>query len=171
MTKQIRKKDALDHLAEGDPKGVIALMLWKERHRNPDMAVQITQRDIDGFKACTGYLKVEPDVDILRPEGRPAQEGIPQMGTRREVPARAAEPPRPFVVVRLVEKGTENMIRPVEDNEEDNDKRIAAEKLVEIRAQAPGLAARLDGYARTGDFVASDLRDAAQWLRTLVAVS
>lgn len=165
------KQDDLDRLAAADPRKVIALMLWKARHRNPDMAVQITQRDIDGFNACVTYLKVEPDVDICRPQGRPAQERIPAMGNRREVPGHPAEPPRPFVVVRLVEKGTENMIRPVEDNEEDNDKRIAAERLVDIRAQAPGLAARLDGYARTGDFVASDLRDAAAWLRTLATIA
>ena len=167
----IRKKDPLDHLAEGDPRKVMALMLWKARHRAPEMSVQITQRDIDGFNACVTYLKVEPDVDIRRPQGRPAQERIPAAGTRREVPAREAEPPRPFVVVRLVEKGTENMIRPVEDNEEDNEKRIAAEKLVDIRAQAPALAQRLEGYARSGDMVASDLREAAQWLRTLVALT
>lgn len=167
----IKKKDQLDHLAEGDPRNVIALMLWKARHRNPELALQITQRDIDGMKACTDYLKIEPAVDICRPQGRPAQEHIPAMGNRREVPARAAEPARPFVLVRLVAKGTQDTFRAVEDNEEDNEKRIAAEQLVEIRAQGPALAARLEGYARTGDFVASDLRDAAQWLRTLVAVS
>lgn len=167
---EIRKKDDLDHLAEGDPKDVISLMLWKVRHQFPDLAMQITPKDLEGFNACVTYLKVKPELNIVRPQGRPAQEGIPAVGQRRAVPAYDAEPPRPFVVVRLVEKGTENMIRPVENNEEDNAKRIAAEKLVNYRSQAPALAQALENAARSGDFAAHDLREAAAALRVLAGV-
>jgi hypothetical protein len=59
--------DPLDELAQGDPLRVIALMLWKNRHREPDMYVQITERDIEGFEACVNYLKVKPTVLIKRP--------------------------------------------------------------------------------------------------------
>jgi hypothetical protein len=59
--------DPLDALAQGDPLRVIALMLWKNRHREPDMYVQITERDIEGFEACVNYLKVKPTVLIKRP--------------------------------------------------------------------------------------------------------
>lgn len=164
---EIRKKDELDHLAEGDPKNVISLMLWKVRHQYPNLSMEITPKDLQGFNECVAYLKVVPEVDVTRPQGRPAQDGIAAVGNRRAVPGYDAEPPRPYVIVRLVEKGTENMIRPVENNVDDNERRIAAEKLAEYRGQAPSLAQALENAARSGDFSAHDLREAAAALRAL----
>lgn len=164
----VRKKDDLDRLAEGDPKNVIALMLWANRHQNPEMAVKIEPKHLEGFGACVQYLKVKPSVRIIRPQGRPEQAPIPAQGQRRAVPGYPAEPPKPFVVVQLVDEGTENGIRPVENNEADNELRIIGEKTRRARDQAPDMAARLDRMAGQGaEISASDLRDAAEALRLL----
>lgn len=162
------KKDPLDLLAEGDPKKVIELILWKARHQHPDLSVKITQKDIDGYEACTQYLDVKPGLLIVRPQGRPAQAPIAAVGKNRAVPGYPAEPPRPYVVVQVVEEGTENMIRPVENNEEDNKLRIQAEEIKRVREGAPDLARRVEQMIGPGAVISeSDLRDAAKSLRLL----
>lgn len=161
------KKDALDQLAEGGAEGVIALMLWQARKRNPDMYVQITEVDIKGFTDCTRYLKVVPEVQIFRPQGIPAQPAIPAAGSRRAVPAREAQPPKPYVMVRLVEKGTSNGIRPVENNEEDYDAQQQRARVMAAKDKAAGLAHRLIQQANSGEYSLSDMSDAAQALVTL----
>lgn len=164
----IRKKDELDQLAEGDPKRVMALMFWKARFTNPEMNLQITLADIKGFNDCVEYLKVKPEVRIVRPLGRPAQDAIPAVGHRRAVPGYAAEPPRPFVVVGVVEAGTENSIRPVENNEEDNNRRIEGETVRRARDNAAGMASRLEAMTSPqAEISSTDLRDAATALRVL----
>jgi hypothetical protein len=79
----------------GDPKKVIALMLWKARLREPDMYVQITEADIAASTTCVRYLKVEPHVMIKRPEGLPrrtrSRPRQPPRRRRRE-PARRRSP-------------------------------------------------------------------------------
>lgn len=165
--KPIVKKDALDHLAEGDPKDIIAAMLWKARHHYPSLSMELTEKDLKGLNDCVTYLKVKPEVLIVRPQGRPAQAPQPAVGQRRAVPGFDAEPPRPFVVVALVEKGTANAIRAVENNVEDNERRIMAEAVAEYRARAGQIAANLENIVRTKDFSESDLREAAAALRTL----
>lgn len=160
--------DLLDVLAKADPRRVIALMLWKQRFENPEMAVQITEKDITGFDQCAAYLKVEPGVRIERPLGRPGQAPIPAMGNRRAVPGYPPEPPRPFVVVAVVEKGTENGIRPIENNEEDNQRRIEGEERRRARENATGLAQSLEGMSAQGaDISSSILREAAAVMRLL----
>ena len=165
--KKVQKKDELDQLAEGDLRNVIALMLWKARHQNPDMSVVLTPKDIKGFRDCVTYLKVKPQVRIVRPAGRPAQEPIPAAGNRRAVAGYPAEPPRPFVSVALVEDGTEDMIRPVENNEEDYQLQKNSEALKRARETAPELANRIEANAATGTFSESEIRDAAAALRLL----
>lgn len=165
-TKQ-RKLDALDALAQGDPKMVMALMLWKARLREPDMYVQITEADIKAFEDCVRYLKVKPSVMIKRPQGLPAQEAVAAQGNRRAVPARPATPPKPFVIVSLVEAGTENVIRPVENNESDYDSAQDAATIRKARDQAPDLANRLIKQASSGEFSLSDMQDAANALLVL----
>lgn len=162
--------DQLDQFAEEatkDPRKVIALMLWKERHRNPEMAVQITEQDITGFNACVDYLDVKPDVLIVRPQGRPAQEAVPAQGKRRAVPARAGEPARPFVAVNVVAKGTVNSIKPIENNEEDAKRRDEAERLRRVRDQAQGLANALMADLAQSQFSTTTVREAAAALQTL----
>ena len=161
------KLDPLAELALGDPKKVIALMLWKARRRNPDLYEKIDARDLEGFEACVSYLKVQPDVMIKRPAGLPAQAAIPAAGNRRAVPAREATSPKPYVVIALVEKGTENAIRPVEDNQNDYDLAQDAAALRKARDQAPMLAERLIQQGRTGEYSLSDIQDAANALQLL----
>lgn len=163
-------KDALDTLAEEaafDATKVIALMLWKDRHRNPEMAVQITEADITSFKACTDYLEVTPEVRIVRPQGRPAQEAVPAQGKRRAVSARAAEPARPFVAVNVVAKGTTNSIKPIENSEENAQRRDEADRLRRVRDQALGLANSLLADLAQNQTSNSTIREAAQALQTL----
>lgn len=161
------KPDPLDALAEGDPKRVIALMLWKARHREPDMYVKIDEKDIQGFEECVTYQKLKPDVMIKRPPGLPAQAAIPATGNRRPVPARAATPPKPYVIVTLVEDGTENVIRPVENNQQDYDTAQDMAQVRKARDQAPTMAQRLLEQGRTGEFSLSDITDAANALLIL----
>jgi hypothetical protein len=157
----------LDALAQGDPKKVIALMLWKARHREPDMYVQLDENDLQGFEDCVTYLKVKPDVLIKRPQGVPAQPGIPATHHRRAVPAREAIPPKPYVIVSLVEHGTENVIRPVENNQADFDIAKDAAAVRKARDQAHELASRILAQAKSGEYSLSDIQDAVDALLTL----
>lgn len=162
--------DQLDQFAQEaakDPRKVIALMLWKERFRNPEMALQITEHDIKGFNDCVQYLEVTPDVLIVRPQGRPAQDAVPAQGKRRAVPARAGEPPRPFVAVNMVAKGTVNSIKPIENNEEDAKRRDEAEALRRVRDRAAGIAAALMADLAQSQFSTNTVREAAAALQTL----
>ena len=161
------KLDPLDALAGGDPRGIIALMIWKNRLREPDMFVKIEEGDIAGFQDCVRYLKVVPDVLIERPAGLPEQAAIPATANRRAIPGRAATPPKPYVIVTLVEKGTKNMIRPVENNETDYDRAADVQKVRKARDQAGGLAQRLRHQAASGEYSLSDMSDAAEALEIL----
>lgn len=164
----IRKKDDFDRLAEGDTKDVLALVLWKARHHFPDLAMTIDAKDMAGYRQCLDYLKATPEVRIVRPLGRPAQDPVPAAGNRRAVPGYPAEPPRPFVVVALVEKGTENAIRVCENNEGDNELRILAERTKRAREGAQDIAGRIEAMTRQGaDISNSDLLAAAEALRLL----
>lgn len=160
-------KDALDQLAAADPREIIALMLWKDRHRNPDMALQITEKDIAGFRACVDYLDVVPEVSIIRPQGRPAQAAVPASGRNRAVPARPADPPRPFVAVNLVAKGTMNAIKPIENNEEDAKVRDREDNLRRLRDKAPSLASQLMQDVAAGQYSSSTIQEAAQTISAL----
>jgi len=164
--KKATKLDPLDALAQGDPLRVIALMLWRERMRQPDLYVQIEEKDIVGFEDCMRYLKAKPTVRIFRPEGLEAQGAIPAQGNRRAVPSRAATPPKPYVIVALVDQKGDT-IRPVENNEEDFDAAQAARDLRKARDQAPDLAQRIVQQARNGEYSLSDIQDAANALITL----
>jgi len=129
--------------------------------------VQISLKDIQGFEESCSYQKLQPDVMIRRPAGLPAQPPTPAIGNRRAVPGREATPPKPFVIVTLVEAGTENVIRPVENNEEDFDTSKAQAQIRKARDQAPAMADRLLQQGRTGEFSLSDITDAAEALLIL----
>lgn len=162
------KKDALDLLAEGDPKKIIALMFWRERFKNPGMSLQITEKDLQGFEECVTYLGVKAEVSIYRPQGRPAQEAVPAEKGKRGIAARAAEPPRPFVFVGVVD-GQGNQIKPIENNEEDADLRDLANEVRKAKDRAPQLAALLIGMCQSGTFSTSEIQDAARALTVLAA--
>lgn len=165
-----QKQDALDQLATGDLTHVIALMLWKNRLKEPDMFMKIEEKDIQGLKDCAGFLKVTPEVKVYRPEGLPAQEAIPATRNRRAVPGRAATPPKPYVIVTLLgrdKKGITGPLKPVENNEADYDNAQAVTELRRARDKAPELAQRLIQQANSGEYSLSDMQDAADALMTL----
>lgn len=159
--------DALDQLAASDPREVLALLLWKDRYRNPDMTVQITENDITSFRACTAYLDVEHAVKIERPQGLPAQAAVPESGNRRAVPARPAQPPRPFVVVQVIQKDTGDAIKPIESDEEGAKRRDRADNLRRFKDAAPELSGALKQQAITGNFSSSLIAEAADALAAL----
>lgn len=161
------KKDALDQLAEADPREILALILWKDRHRNPEMAVQISEKDLKGFRDCMTYLEVTPEVVVFRPQGRPAQPAIPAAGNRRGTPARPAEPPRPFVAVNLVAKGTMNAIKPIENNEEDAQLRDAGDARRRYADRAPVIAQALMGGIASREYSTATMQEAAEALMAL----
>lgn len=168
-TKKAAPIDPLDQLA-ADPKRVLALILWQRRLANPDMFIQINPKDLEGFDACVNYLEVKPDVLIRRPAGVPAQDAIPAVGKRRAVPARAAIPPRPYVVVTLVEEGTENVIRPVENNEADFNRAGEEAKIRHARDQAPELAQQILKMGNGQEVSLAICRDAAECMMLLARV-
>lgn len=144
----------LDKLVTAGPRSLIALLLWKERHRNPSMAVTISERDVQGLEECCTYQKLEPVVEIWR---RPSG-----------------------VIVGLVQKGTTlkdkatgeitslgDAITPIENNQGDKDKADAERTLSAIRAGAPALAARLLSEDAAGIATRSTIEEAAQALRVL----
>lgn len=163
--------DALDLFvqeARRNPLRAIMLMLWRARMHNPDMYVRVDEKDLKGFADCVAYLKVRPTVIIHREPGIPAQPGEPATGNRRAIPAREAVAPKPYAVIALVEerdgKATMNMVKPVENNQDDYDRSLAIAAQKRARDQAPDLASRLMNAARSGDFSSSDLQDAANAL-------
>lgn len=164
---QPKARHPLDDLEAGALDRVMMLMLWKRRHQEPDLYVKIDERDIAGFEDSVRYQKMKPAISVRRPRGLPAQDAIPAMGKRRAVPARAAIPDKPFVIVSLVEAGTQNTIRPVENNEQDFDTARESAELRKARDQAPDLAARLVRQANSGEYSLSDMQDAANALMIL----
>lgn len=154
-------------LADGPVLDVLALVLWKDRHRNPDMTVLIREEDIKGFSDCTTYLKLKPAVRIVRPKGAPAMPAVAATRTRSAVPARPAEPPRPWVVVGVVEAGTENIIKPIENSEAGALLRDQADAVRRARERAPMLAQQLLADATAGVFSTAMIHEAAQALTAL----
>jgi hypothetical protein len=163
----VAPKDALDALVIGPLKDVIALMLWKNRHNEPELSVQLTERDLSGFRACVEYLHVTPEVRIVRPQGLPGHGGIPATRTRSAIPPADPTPPKPYVVVALVEKGTDNRIVPVENNEEDWQAAEEAKNFNRARDIALRLAGELQQAAATGNYSSSSLDEAAKCLVAL----
>ena len=158
--------DALDTIASADPKEIIALLLWKDRFRNPDMAVQITEQDITKFRACTDYLEVRPTVSIHRPQGRPAHPRAPATATRSAIPPSPAESPRPFVVVQLLDQDG-HAFKPIENNDEDAKTRDQSNELRKYRERGASIASQLIGELRSGTIIDSTIMEAAQALAAL----
>lgn len=169
MTKDA--KDPLDALASADPKRVIALLLWRDRFRNPELSVQIREEEIAEFDECCTFLNVEPTVAIVRPQGRPAQEAVPASPGKRGIAARPAEPPRPYVFVGVVDgklyrkDGSLNVIKPIENSEENAAKRDEAAAVRRYREKAPMLASLLTSMAQSGTFSNAEITEAADALR------
>lgn len=170
-TKQSKpKQDALDALAAADPREAIALMLWKNRMANPDLAVAIDENDLKGYTDCIQYLKVKPQVRIFRPQGLPAQDAIPAGPGRRAVPARAAGAPKPYVMVVLTDQKGDAIV-PVENNEDDYQRRQQQSQLIRYRENAPSLAAQLLQQARSGEYSLAVMQECADALVALATAA
>lgn len=160
----------LDAFASADPQRVLQLVLWKARHQNPEMTVLITGEDLAAFDQCMAYQKINPHALIYRPEGRPASPGVPAAGTRRAIPPTAAEPPRPFVIVSLVERGTKNVVKPIENNEQDFKTGELVRQIQVVKRNIPDYVSSLRRAAASGDFSSATLEDTARalelWGRT-----
>jgi len=170
MTTEATEKDALDTFVERankQPATAVMLMLWQNRHANPEMTITITEKDIKGFTDCVEYLDVKPVIRITRPQGLPAQEAIPPMGNRRAVPGRVAQPPKPFAVIQMTDLDG-NAIVPVENNEADQDAGRAMRAKARIRETAPELAKQLLASIGPGATINDELiREAAGALKAL----
>lgn len=172
MAKKARptKQDALDRFAQSEPLRVLSLVLWKIRHEQEEMTVLIREEDIAGFDQCMEYQRAQPQVLVYRPPAIPATPGSPAVGNRRAVPARPAEPARPFVIVSLVEKGTRNAIKPIENNEQDYELGERRRQVQVVKRNLPDYAAALRRTAATGDFSAGTFEEIARaldlWSRT-----
>lgn len=119
--KKTPKGDALDALLanlEANPKFAIALMLWQDRFRVPEMARLIKEEDLSTYQASMEYMEATPEIRFYRRPGRPAQPAVPASKGKRAVPATAALPAAPFISVMLVRKGTLDCIKPIENSEE-----------------------------------------------------
>lgn len=149
---------------------VICLLFWKNRFRNPGMQTTITPDDIDRFRASCDWLEVRPQALIKRPPGAPARPGYgPSPGRPEGFPGSPAEGPRDFVVVAVVDEGTEDVIRTAERDEEHGVKADRARNLRNIVNKAGNLAAAIMGQASEGVYSNAVITEAAEALQTMAA--
>lgn len=152
--------DPLDTLVGAGPLRAIALMLWKARYRNPEFAVQITPADLQAFEDCINYLKVDPKVLIRRPPGQPAIPALPPSKRFPEgYPARAGEPPRPYVLVSMVDAKSGDAFKPIENSEEGAKMRDREDVLRRLRERAPLLAQSVASNAAQNVFSNSEITE------------
>lgn len=148
------------------------MVLWKNRNAIPELTVQVTEKDILGWQQCIDYLGITTQLRIYRPQGRPAQAAIPEVrGTatspgRSAIPARAAEPPRPFILVQLLDQDG-NTFRAIENSEEARREQERSERLRAAKDSAKSLAAQLQHDMAAGVYSNSVIGDAAQALLEL----
>lgn len=157
----------LDTLAASDPKQIIALLLWKERHTNPEMVVQINESDIKGLADCTTYLGIEADVRIYRRPALPPHDAIPGTPGRAGVNAFPGMPAADFVTVAMVAKGTEDTFRPIENNEKDAEIAERIRNRQRLVANATPIANRVKNSAAVGDFSQNDIMELADIVLSL----
>lgn len=134
--------DAFVEAANANPAKAIAMLFWMARFDNPDFTVTIKAKDLKAFADCTQYLEVKPKIQILRPQGAPAQEAIPAAGTRRGIPGRPASPPKPYVIVQMVDQDGNGFV-PIENNEDDLERQEESRTLLDWKDRAPRIAAQL----------------------------
>lgn len=149
-------KNALEAFAAAKPEEHIALLLWKNRHANPELTVSITEEDLKGYNDCMQYLKVRPSIAVT---------------TRRN-----------YVGIGIVEENTEikdpttgeitspgNAIKPIENNEGDAVKAETAGRLRRLKETAPGLAVLIRNQAAAGEFSSDLILQAAEAIQVLCA--
>lgn len=158
--------DMLDAFAKQGANQGIMMLFWLNRHANPDMSVKVTEQDLTEFRACVDYLGVAPQVRMFRPQGRPAHPGSPKTARNEAIPPRAAEPPRNFVVIQLVDKDG-NAFKPIESTEEGAHVRDTSNAARRDREKAPQIADQILADASTGLSSFATIQEAARLLKTL----
>lgn len=162
--------DLLDSFAQAPLDRVLQLVLWTQRHTREEMTVLVTEEDVRAYDACMEYQQLKPELLVYRPEGRPATAAIPAAGSRRAVPARPAEPPRPYVIVGVVEQGKRNAIKPIESDEQHYRIGELNRQVQVVKRNIPDYVAALRRAAASGDFSAGTMESIAQalelWGRT-----
>lgn len=164
MAKRNPQKDELDQFAQAGPDRALQLVLWKVRHHLSDMSLVVKAEDLQAFDQSMKYQQLRPAVMIYRPEGQPATPAIPAAGNRRAVPARPAEPPRPYVIIGLVQEGTKNAIKPVENNEADFQRGDLQRRIEVAKRNIPEFKAHLLNTAATGSYSSATLEAIADAL-------
>jgi hypothetical protein len=170
------EQNPLDKLVEkakkGDLSDIVKLILWKGRHDNPDFTIQINPADLAGFQDCVTFLQQSEGMEggvklnIVRPGGVPASEGIAPRGNREGRPPRPAIPPKEYLIVQMTDaKG--NGFKPIENNETDYAEAQKAERKRRAKDQARILAAEMVGQAQRGEYSSSTIMDAAGVLQVL----
>ena len=151
----------LDNLVSAGPEAAIAMLLWKNRHANPQMSVQVEEKDCDGLKQCLDFLEItKPQIRILRPPGTPATPGREALGNRRAVMPHPGTPPKNYVVIQMVDQDG-NAFVPIENNEEDAKLRDATRAKQRMKDRAPLIAEQLLNELATGGFTDGTIREAA----------
>lgn len=144
----------------------VAMLLWKNRHQNPGMSVQVDPIDIEELQKCVDYLGIKPKVVVLRPGGVPAQEAVPERPGHRAIAARPAIPPKNYVVIQLVDEKGDGFV-PIESSEEGAQKRDLTMAREKLKVRAPALAQTILQEMQQGNFVDSTQREAAQMLNDM----
>lgn len=165
-TAEVSLLDEFEREARKDPKRAIALLFWKARHTNPEMSVQINEKDLTGLAACVEYLGVEPEVRITRPRGTPPRAPIPAHGEHHAIPGSSGTPDKPFVVVQLVDAKGDAFV-PIENNEDDARLRDQTRARSRLKDRAPFIADQILAELQAGSFTDGTLKEAAQILRDL----
>lgn len=165
-----KPKDALDIFvadANKDPKAAIYMLLWLQRHRLPELTAVIKEDDLRGFKESMAFMGAKPEVVIMRPQGHPGHPGSPAVGNRRAVPARQPEGPRPFAVVMMVERGTKNAIKPIENSEQGAQERDNADRVRRAKDKAFQFITVVRQQAASGTFSSADINELCSAAETL----
>jgi len=147
-------KTPMQAFAQAAPQEHIALLLWKMRHANPELAVTVTEADVKGYMDCISYLKVTPEVKVFEHRGATV---IALLEKDTEI--------RDKTTGALVSRG--NAIKPVENNEADFQRAEQHERVRMIRQTAPQLAQTLLNAANRGEFSEDLVREAAQALQIM----
>lgn len=158
--------DAFVELATSQPANAVAALFWHHRHQNPGFSIEVKASDLKAFTDCTEYLKVRPKIQVVRPQGLPAQAQIPAQGNRRAVPGRVAQPPKDYVVIQMVDQDGNGFV-PIENNEEDLAKQQKAAVAKRTKERALIIAGNLQGDVQAGNYSTATMLEAVEALQAL----
>lgn len=149
-----------------NPQEALMLVFWKQRHTNPEFSIEIHPEDLKGFSDCLAYLEVTPVIKVYRPGGLPATQAIEAHGNRRAVPARAAIPPKNYVVIQMVDKDGNGWV-PVENNIKDHEAAERTKRMVNAKEKAKQLANALISDLQQSITSTGTIQEAAAILQLL----